>query len=113
MMDECLVKSLGHGVYHIEAPSAERAWSAVEQVGAVLEVWADPERPGMHVAVLRFGYPTSKYEAGIATDPDIAASVRRTAVVAPGSLLRVRLRTVSEACSTILGEAYDRSSLEA
>lgn len=82
------------------------------QVGEVLEVWTDPEEPGSHAATMASGFSTSKWEAAIAADPEVASSVRRAAACSPsGSRVRLALVLVSNACSDLLGGAYDASSL--
>jgi hypothetical protein len=111
---ECVIKSLGYGVYHVTAPDALSAREAIGQVGRVLEVWSDPEGPGSHAAALETGFPTSRWEASIAADPEVASSVRRSASSSPpDSRIRLSLALVSKACSKLLGEAHDPSLLSA
>jgi hypothetical protein len=112
-MAEHLIKSLGHGVYHVGADDVAAARNVAEQIGVTLEVWSDPEEAGSHTAVLESGFNTSRYEGSVATDPEVAASVRRAVACSPpGSLARSRLRSVSEACVVLFGGTYDASTLE-
>ncbi len=111
---DCIIRSLGYGVYQVSAPDPLSARAAMEQVGKVLEVWTDPEDPGSHAVAMVGGFQTSKMEASIATDPEVAPSVRRAASCSPSdSRVRFALAMVSDACSKLLGELYDPASLKA
>lgn len=113
-MDECIVRSFGFGVYNLMADDVGLARSAASQIGEVLEAWSDPENKGSHVVILASGHDTSKWEARVVGDDDVASSVRRAVSVSPvESIARLRLKMVSNACSSILGEDYDPSTLEA
>lgn len=111
-MAEHLIKSLGHGVYHVGAENVTAARAVAEQIGVAVEVWSDPEEANSHTAILDSGFDTSRHEASIATDPEVASSVRRAVACSPpGSVARSRLQAVSEACSALFGGTYDASTL--
>ncbi len=103
---------MGFGVYHVAAESMADAVGAAEQVGTVFGIWPDPESQGLFTAVSG-GHATSFYEARQVLDREVADSVRRCASSSEeGSVLRTRLKMVSDACVRILGGSYDVSTLE-
>ncbi len=105
MEDYLIVKSLGYGVMQVTAPTLTKAVSAAEQIGPVLEAWSDPGSEELHTVIV--GGPvhaTSKYEAAIARDPEVAQSVlRAVAASPPGSAARAALRRVSDAVVSVDG----------
>lgn len=106
-----VVRSLGYGVYLVgstvgDAATESEAREAAGQIGHVLEVADDPDT-GLKVVLVDGGHATSKYEAAIAADPEVAGPVRRAALRSPrDSALRARLELVDSACSDILKGAH-------
>lgn len=107
-----LIRSLGYGVLVVSSSdeggdplTLPEVRSAVEQVGHVLELWLGPA--GFYVAVTDGGHSTSKYEAAVVSDQELAEAVRSAARQSHlGSALRSRLGLVDAACAAILKEEY-------